>query len=175
MKIIKFPELKQTTDYDCGATALTAVLAYFGINVAEKDIMQAAKTTKFGTPIVGLKKVVKKYGLKYQAGEMTAEQVKRYIDKKIPVILLIQAWTDKDSVAWQKDWTDGHYAVAIGYDKTKMYFEDPWTTLRTYLTYKELAKRWHDVDKHGKKYLNFGLAVYGKKSSYDLHKTIHMD
>jgi len=172
MKILPFPRLRQAYDYDCGATVAEAVLIYYGLNIMEGILMRVAKTTKLGTPPKGIMKTIKKYGLKYKAGRFTIEEVKRNIDKKIPVILLLQAWTDKKKVNWEKNWSDGHYVVAIGYDKNKIYFEDPYSILRTYLTYNELEKRWHDKSK-GKKYFHFGIAVYGKPS-FNLKKKIHM-
>ncbi|MBU2236000.1 C39 family peptidase, partial [Patescibacteria group bacterium] len=101
--------------------------------------------------------------------------IKKFINKKIPVILLVQAWTNIKNVNWEKDWIDGHYVVAIGYDKNKIYFEDPSSISRTHLTYNELIKRWHDTDCDGKKYVNYGIAVYGKKPVYDLSKSKHMN
>jgi ABC-type bacteriocin/lantibiotic exporter with double-glycine peptidase domain len=174
MKIDKFPELRQTYYWDCGAKAIQAILAYYGIDVHEETIIKLAGTTETGTPIKGLKKVIKKYGLKFDGGRMTIEDIKKYIDKKIPVILLLQAWPMKKITDWENYWDDGHYAVAIRYDKKKIYFEDPWTFFRTYLSYDELQKRWHDRV-GGKEYYNYGLAVYGKKISYNLRKIIHMD
>ena len=107
---------------------------------------------------------------------MDIGQVKNYIDKKFPVILLIQAWPDKKVKDWKNDWIDGHYVVAIGYDKNKIYFEDPSSSLRTYLYYKELEERWHDIDlkKNKKKYNHLGIVVMGKKKFCE-HKAIHMD
>jgi len=173
MKILKFPELRQTYEYDCGAIATQAVLAYYSVDLGEQTIMKMAGTQKSGTPIAGLKKVFKKYGLSFEAGQMTIEDVKKYIDKKIPVILLLQAWAD-EKPDWQKDWHDGHYVVAIGYGAKKIYFEDPYKLVRTYLDDKELLERWHDIDHKGKKHINWGMAVFGKKTP-KAHQAIHMD
>ncbi len=46
MVLLDFPELRQAYDYDCGATALEAILAYYGIEVREELILKCAKTTK---------------------------------------------------------------------------------------------------------------------------------
>jgi ABC-type bacteriocin/lantibiotic exporter with double-glycine peptidase domain len=139
-------------------------------------IMELAGTTKEGgTPIKGIIKVAQKFGLKTQAKRMTLLEIKNFINRGIPVIMPLQAWTKKKKINWQKNWSDGHYVVAIGYDKQKIYFEDPGNISRTYLTYGELADRWHDMDSHGKKYINYGLAIYGKKPKYNLNKAVHMD
>lgn len=174
MKILKFPELRQTYSWDCGVCAIQSVLDYYGLDVRESTIMKLAGTTKGGTPVSGIKKVAKEYGLDFKAGEMTIEDIKSYLDKKIPVILLVQAWSDK-KVNWEKDWADGHYVDAIGYNKSRIFFEDPSTVLRTYLTYDEFEKRWHDGSLRGKKYIHWGMAVFGKKASYNPNKTVHMD
>lgn len=173
MKTIKLPELIQTYIWDCGPKALQAVLAYYGIHAREEDIIKTAGAIKTGTPISGLKKAIKKYGLKCRAGKMTAEEVKNYIKKRIPVILLLQSWTIQKNVDWSQNWDDGHYAVAIGYTRKKIIFEDPWILSRSYLTYEELEERWHDKI-GGRRFYNFGLAIYGKKSSSSLKKVVHM-
>ncbi|TSC96214.1 MAG: bacteriocin-processing peptidase [Parcubacteria group bacterium Athens1014_10] len=178
MKIIKFPELRQTYNYDCGANAMQSILAFYGIDINEKTIMDIAGTKKSGTPIKGLEKVAKKYNLKFRAESMTIDKLKKYIDKNIPVILLIQAWIDKKNnqkIDWGENWSDGHYVIAIGYDHKKIYFEDPWSISRTYLSFKELNVRWHDVDSNGKKFIDLGIIIYGKKGNYDLNHKIHMD
>ena len=173
MKILIFPELRQTYAYDCGANAVQSVLGYYGIDKREDEIMKIAGTTKAGTSINGIIKALKKFGLKTKAEGMSISQVKKCIDKKIPVILVLQAWSKKKNHDWKKDWKDGHYIVVIGYDKHKVYFEDPSSELRTWLTYKELDKRWHDKDDN-KIYIHFGISVYGKKPSYSPRKNIHL-
>jgi len=174
MKLLELPRLRQTYDYDCGATVLESILVYYGIDVREDILMKNAGTTKDGTPIPGILKTVKKYGLKYVSKQMDLEEIKGYLDKKIPIILLIQAWTKKKMIDWKKDWMDGHYAVAVGYDRNKIYFEDPSSFKLAYLTYKELEMRWHDVDIKGKKYFNHGIAIYGKHNRFQTKSMVHM-
>ncbi len=174
--MLKFPELRQDFDYDCGPKALQAVFSYYGIEVKAKQIRKKAKTTKQnGTLVEGMVKTIRGYGLKCISKPMEPKMVKAFIQRKIPVILLLQAWTKKKKVDWSKNWSDGHYVIAIGYDNQKLYFEDPWTTKRTFLTIAELKTRWHDIDINGKKYINQGIAVYGRKPVYDANKAIHMD
>ena len=175
MKLLTFPELRQTYEYDCGAKATEAVLEYYGFDVSESEIMKIANTTRSGTPIKGIIKTIKKFGLKHKAGTMTLSQIKKYINKKIPVILVLQAWTEQKEVNWEKDWRDGHYVIVIGYDKHKLYFADPSSILRTYLTYKELDKRWHDKNQQNKRYVHYGIAVFGHKPRFNPKEKIHMD
>jgi len=52
MKILEFPELRQTYEYDCGANALQGILAYYGMEIREELIIKSAKTNKiYGTSI----------------------------------------------------------------------------------------------------------------------------
>ncbi len=172
MKILPFPDLRQTYDYDCGAKAIQGVLMYYGIDVREDEILETSKTDKRGTSVKGIEQTITKFGLKFDRGKMTVGDVKSYIDKECPVILLVQAWSDDRNVDWENDWKDGHYVVAIGYDDTRLLFEDPSSIYRTYLTFNDLGKRWHDIGLNGIKYINFGIAVYGKEPSFSAKKVI---
>lgn len=176
MRIRNFPESRQTFKWDCGANAMQSVLAYYGIDVGEKAIIKLAGSNfRNGTTVNGMKAVAKKYNFKFKAGKMTADDIKKYLDKKIPVILLLQAWANKNNVRWEKDWADGHFVVAIGYDSKRFFFEDPAANTRTFLAYAELNKRWHDVEANKKKITNWGLAMYGKEASYSPSKSRHMN
>ncbi len=175
MKILNFPERRQTYSYDCGATAIEAVLNYYGINVRENMVMKIAKTDKTGTTIKHIIKVAEQFKLKADSRQMTIPELKSYIDKKIPIIVPMQAWTTKKIPDRKNIRKSGHYVVVIGYDSKKLYFEDPAVCYRTYLTYKEFLERWHDEDYRHKRYEQHGIAVYSKKPLYSLTKMIHME
>jgi hypothetical protein len=64
--------------------------------------------------------------------------------------------------------------VLIGYDDKKLIFEDPSAFIRTYLTFKEFLKRWHDLDVDGKKYINHGIAIFRKKPKFKSKEIIKM-
>jgi predicted double-glycine peptidase len=175
MNTFDFPELKQICNYDCGACALESVFMYYGKNVFEEDIIKIAQTIpKSGTSIRGMLKAIKHFGFDGELKELSVIELKKYIDKKIPVILRLQAWSQHENTNWIKDWKDGHYVVVIGYDKEKFYFEDPWVLNRTYLKFGELMERWHDVDIDDKKYVNCGIVVHGHRKNYDIVKVVHM-
>lgn len=175
MKILKFPSLRQTFDYDCGPTALQAVLLYYGIEKRKDEIIDLVGADHLGTPPNKITKALKKFKLKCKYGKTSIGEIERFIDKKIPVILLIQAWPyiDQEKVDWENEWRHGHYVIAIGHNKKYICFEDPFSFYRSYVTKEELLKRWHDIDSRTKKkYINFGIAVYGKKPSYKLNKIV---
>lgn len=179
MKIIDFPEYRQTFEYDCGAKALHSILSFYGTDTNEVDIIKIAGTnSKNGTPVHGMKKVAKHFGLNCQMQKMTIKELEKYIDKNIPVILFLQAWAERKIKNWKNHWDDGHYVVAIGYGNKKIYFEDPYSCFRVFLPYEELEDRWHDIDNStGKKYNNLGIIITNKdkKSDYSSKKIIHMD
>ncbi len=175
MKELIFPRLRQTYDYDCGASALQSVLVYYGIEIREEFIIKYAHTNNNdGTSIKNIEKTVKKYKLRCISKTMTISDIKKFIDKKIPVIVVMQAWTRRKGIDWKKDWNDGHYVVVIGYDKNKLIFEDPSSFERTYLPFKEFDKRWHDTDNPGTKYIHHGIAIFGKKPKFNPKKIILM-
>jgi len=176
MKIIKFPELRQSFDYDCGAKATEAVLAYYGIDAQEDKIIEVAGTNKNGTPLKGIVNAAEFYGLSANIEKMTIDALKMYLDHDVPVIILLQAWAQKKDVDWENDWMDGHYVVAIGYDDNHVYFEDPYSVLRTFLAFDELLKRWHDIDSsENKKYVDLGIIIHGQGGEYKIERPVHMD
>ncbi len=175
MKILRFPSLRQTFEYDCGPTALQAVLLYYGTGVRKDEIIDLVGTDHQGTPPYKMVRTLKKLGLKCKYGKMTIRELEKFLDKKIPVILLIQAWpyVDEKITDWGNEWRHGHYVIAIGHNKKYICFEDPFSFYRSNVTKEELLKRWHDIDSRTKKkYMNFGIAIYGKKPSYNPNKII---
>jgi predicted double-glycine peptidase len=175
MKMLDFPELKQICDYDCGTCALESVFIYYGGDVFEKDIMKIAGTIpKKGTSLKGMLKAINHFGFKGESKKLNIEELKKYIEKKIPVILRLQAWSQHENTEWSKNWDDGHYVVVIGYDSEKFYFEDPWVATRTYLKFGELLERWHDIDVDGNECINCGIVITGKKK-YKSNTVVHME
>lgn len=131
--------------------------------------------TKNGTKIGKIKEFFRQQGLKIKAGRMSINDLQNYINQKIPVIVVLQAWPGRKNIDWQNDWSDGHYVAAVGYTKDRIIFVDPSAYNYTYLTHQELLRRWHDVDVNGKKYFNFGLAIFGLPPKFKERAIIHMD
>lgn len=173
MKQLKFPSLRQTYEYDCGAKSLQAVLVYYGIEVSESKLIKLAKTNaRVGTLSDNMIKSLKKFRLDYDARHMTLKDLRDYIDKKIPVMILIQAWGSRKRY-YKKGNKNKHWVVAIGYNRDKIFFEDPYTFNHTFLKNKELELRWHSTE-DGDPIKNFGIAVYGRKPRFNFKKILHM-
>lgn len=166
MKLLEFPMFRQASPYDCGVIAAQAVLAYFGINLRADHIIKEAGTTTSGTSVEGIIQVLRNANLECDARILTIDEIKAAIDQSNPVIVVLQAWCDKPVAKWEECWTEGHYVIIIGYDTHRLYFEDPSSIQRTFLTLRAFKQRWHDIDDRGKKYLNYGIIVSGKKPEF---------
>lgn len=162
------PSASQELHFTCGPSALRAVLMYFGYkHVSEEQLVkETGADPDMGTPPDMLISVARKYGLNAKEKEnMSIEELKSFLDKRIPVIICMQAWGDEDEkkhIDYRDVWTEGHYAVAVGYDDRNVYFEDPAIKdgKRGALSYQDLEYRWHDQEAGGKRLEHYGIAMW---------------
>src|SRR5581483_2822978 len=87
-------DVRQSTNFSCGAAALHAVCAYWGVGPeSEYDYMKALHSDpSMGTTPDHIIKYAKSRGLKVDARDcMTVAELKAHLDKGRPVIVLIQA------------------------------------------------------------------------------------
>jgi len=167
---------RQTFDFDCGAKALQACFAWYGEDVREDRLMRELRTTKKeGTLFDDMIRVSTRHGYRAVSGKMELDTVKKYVDKGIPVLVMIQAWRDKKNNRlrdWLKDWKDGHWVIVIGYTRDKIVFNDPSSIKRTWMKEKEFLARWHDLERSCR-YENCGIVLLGK--SKPSTEAEHMD
>lgn len=99
----------------CGPASLKMVLEYFGIKKSEKELAKLSSAHPHrGTRAKNLVSAAKKLGCKaYYKDFSSVKEIKKYIDKKMPVIV---DWFSHD---------DGHYSVVTGIDKKFIYLQDP--------------------------------------------------
>lgn len=175
--MIDLPIGRQTFDFDCGAKALQLVMAYYGVDIREDELIKRLKTNKYGTSIKNMISVAKKEGFKvFAKSGVSLATLKQYLDKKQPVIVLVQAWAERYMTLedWKEDITDGHYVIVIGYNDNIIVFEDPASFRRTWMTEEEFMVRWHDVNPRTKeKYEQFAMVLFGKQPARKLLE--HMD
>ncbi|MBN2062876.1 MAG: C39 family peptidase [Deltaproteobacteria bacterium] len=168
---------RQTFDFDCGAKALQTVMAYYGVEVREDELMETLGTGEDGTSVAGMIAIARKHGFDVKASVgWTLREVKRMVEAGIPVIVLLQAWADRYMKVedWLKDYDDGHYAIVIAFEKGVLLFEDPASFRRTWLREREFLARWHDRDsKNNETYEHFGMVLLGKEPT--LKAAQHMD
>jgi predicted double-glycine peptidase len=177
---IAVPDTTQQKGYSCGASALQAVCHYYGVGGEEEDDFALAMDLKStGSDPCQLVDVAQRYGLKViECQPMKIAELKRALDLRHPVIIMMQAWgegrgQDGYRKSYKRIWEDGHWVVAIGYDRTGVFFEDPsLQALRGYLSFAELDERWHDVGPPKDKghIEHYGMIVWkpgARKSMYD--------
>ena len=161
----KIPTFRQATPDTCGKAVVISVLGYYGYDVSEYWLKDFVSIPKEGAYPETIAQIGKSFGLKTDIiRSMTPDQIQGYLDKKTPVILELQAWGDKEH--YTKDWKDGHYVVACGYDDGGFYLMDPGQYGYSYIPTDKLIEAWHDKDGH-RKNENLGIVFYGKPPKYD--------
>jgi predicted double-glycine peptidase len=167
--IIPVHVAKQNHNYDCGAAALRAVCEYFKAGPEDQaEFIKACDTGKEkGTHPEDIVKAARSFGLNAkQLPNMTIELLLKILKTKIPVICAVQAWGKKSEYHKLKD---GHYVVAIGFDDTNIYFEDPsMHASRGYVPYQEFMQRWHDIEWGAKEPIHhLGIAIWKNQGEVD--------
>jgi predicted double-glycine peptidase len=169
--LLGVPNVRQHTAYSCGAAALQAILAYYDHNVRQDVLMAKLGTNEIdGTAYWDIVRVAQEYGLKPTVvTHMTRKRIIAEINRGLPVLIAIQAWIDggnpRDLEGWAARTDDGHYLVAIGYDRNRMYFEDPAMFGIGYIGFDELEARWHDYDQKGNRLDHFAIIFEREKAT----------
>jgi uncharacterized protein len=170
------PDVRQSTVYSCGASALQAVLMYYGLEEREDELMKECRTTEaLGTRPEGIIAAARARGLHATLKEgLDLNALEAALKEGVPVICAIQAWADSEvsGFSWAKAWEDGHYVIVIGLDADSVYVEDPSLLgSRGEIPRAEFLERWHDYvgdppfDKKDKAYQALGIYIQGRKPS----------
>ncbi len=170
------PDVRQCTDYSCGASALQAVLMYWGLEYREMSLMEMLQTTPAqGTHPDKILQVALDEGLVAQIKEnLTLADLRQAIDQGIAPIILCQAWREGEDCKkpWSEVWESGHYMVLIGYSAQYLYFEDPSLLgTRGMIPIAEFLDRWHDyegespLDPSDRKYVHAAILIQGQKTN----------
>lgn len=162
---VELPNVVQRQDYTCGAAAVLAIATYYGAEVTEAELVDVMAFDRRGSDPAHLHAAAAHCGLRVQEVQpMSDAQLRACLDRARPVILMLQAWGDRAS--YVDHWTDGHWVVAIGYDRRGVYFEDPMLEcVRGYLPYAELGARWHDLaGPDDARVERYGLAMWRPRS-----------
>jgi predicted double-glycine peptidase len=163
---------RQSTEYSCGASALQAVLSYWGKDLDEEELMKLLHTTpETGTYPEDLVKVAQELGFEAEVKEnLTIDDVEKSTKKGNPVIILTQAWRSREDSekALADDWDDGHYVVVLAIDKDYVYFEDPYVRMgKGFVPRQTFEEHWHNVGgktpTDASKQMHLGVFIRGKK------------
>ncbi len=168
------PDTRQSANYSCGATALQAVLDYWGIDIEEDELMALLNTSPdFGTDERDIVRVAQQMGLEAEIKDnITLEDLEKSINEGVPVIIDCQSWrgSSYSNKSWTDDWYDGHYMVVIGIDENNVYLEDPYTLgSRGFIPRNEFLERWHNpggtAPLYDEKQYHLGIFIRGDKPS----------
>ncbi len=166
------PDVRQSTGYTCGASALQAILAYWGTEEREDRLAAHLHSTpEAGTHPLDIVRVAREFGLTAEIREgLDLPDLEAALDAGTPVIVDLQAWRERADVPWTETWDDGHYMVLLGMDAEKLYFEDPSLLgKRGFIPRAEFVDRWHDyegeppLDPSDRKYVRMAIFLTGDK------------
>jgi uncharacterized protein len=166
---IPVPDTSQQKDYSCGASSLQAVCHYYGVGKEDEwEYVEDLKMDKrIGSHPFQITRVARKYGLKVvERQPMSIAELRKVLRQRKPVLMMIQAWGEEENTpgyrkSYKDIWEDGHWVVAIGYDREGIFFEDPsLQAVRGYLTDEELEERWHDVGPHQRHVDHYGMVLW---------------
>ncbi len=108
-KTLDVPFVKQRDNF-CGPASLSAVLAYYGINIPKEIIADKVYNPKLkGALITDLEDYVKSLGIRAETKKGSLEELKRLIDQKVPPIILVDLGRFFVSLP--------HYMVVVGYQE----------------------------------------------------------
>jgi predicted double-glycine peptidase len=173
---IPLPGVRQQNGYSCGAVALMAIMAYYGVGPENQYeyVTALGSDPNLGTPPQAIVRFARKHGLKVVTHEgMTADQLKKYLDARKPVIVDFQAHGTPDQ--YEKNQA-GHYSVAIGFDDKHIYLEDPvLDAYRGYIPWAEFERRWHDKGAGGRLYDRLGIVVWKPNARHYLSRAAEVE
>jgi predicted double-glycine peptidase len=172
--LMAVPDVRQSTGYTCGASALQAVFAYWGIEEREDRLAARLNSTpEAGTHPLDIIRVARELGLSADIHEgLDLDDLERAVADGTSVIVDLQAWRDREDVPWTETWDDGHYMVLLGLDAENLYFEDPSLLgARGVIPRAEFVDRWHDyegeppLDPGDRMYVQMAIFIKGDKAA----------
>jgi predicted double-glycine peptidase len=143
-------QTRQITEYSCGASALQAVLRYWGKNVDEDALMKLMGTNdEVGTYPADMVRGAQTLGFAAEFKEnATLEDLEQFTGEGHPVIALGQVWrSQKDTpVSASDEWDCGHYIVVLAVDKDYVYFQDPYIRMgKGFVPRSTFQEHWHQI------------------------------
>src|SRR5262245_33513250 len=141
---------RQSTEYSCGASALQAVLSYWGRDVAEAELIELMHTNpEVGTYPEDIVRGARSLGFDAELKEgLTLDEVERRTAGGDPMIALGQVWRSQKGQASSvaDEWDNGHYIVVLGVDKDYVYFQDPYVRMsKAFVPRRSFEEHWHQA------------------------------
>lgn len=154
-KAIDLPDLRQSYDYDCGASATQTVCQFYGVGPATEDeYVEALGTTpEGGTPPEAIVTFLQGLGLQVEArNDLTIPDL---AGAGVPIICCIQDYEDEPAdIAEERA---GHYVVVSEATDDTVTFQDP-SGGRVEMPTLDFLARWEDTDGEGQ-FIHYGIIV----------------
>ncbi|MBI3449887.1 MAG: C39 family peptidase [Acidobacteria bacterium] len=179
---IAIPDVTQQTGYSCGPSCLESIARFYGVGKEDEwEFVRGLRMDhRAGSHPYQIRRLARSYRLHVREyNPMSFAQLHQELRWRHPVMLMIQAYGrarlgKRRLTRWRRnyipDWDDGHWVVAIGYDREGVFFEDPSIQARRgWLSRDELMCRWHDTGPHGRHLPFYGVAIWRpghRQSSY---------
>jgi peptidase C39-like protein len=145
MEALDIPDVRQKDGSSCGLACFRAVLEYYDIQE------QQGLTHPDGLKPGEIEALARAHGM--ECRQLTGmDALGRQLNQGRPVICPIQAG-DPDSLK------NGHYVVVRGFDDGKVQVHDPIDGPQE-IESAAFLDRWHDVDRDGAEYKQFGLSCW---------------
>lgn len=112
--LIDCPCERQTSEIDCGSTALSAVLNYWGKETTPEDVLKRISAdVPSDRPVTAgdLRSAAEEYGLRSFLLSLSAKDIRDQIAKGRPLIVCRRRWL-----------APNHFEIAVGYDEHKEQF-----------------------------------------------------
>ena len=179
---VPLPEIHQPDYYSCGTAASMSIGSYFGVGPEDIEAWKSDLCTRTDTgtdvePIVEYARNKLMLDVTLVERDMTDEQLRASLDAGKPVICPIQAYGEP--AEYEKLNENGHYVVAIGYDRVNVYFMDPKLTgRRGFLSWPEFHRRWHEnigTDSNPDVRSRLGIVIGPKHSPMSLFRPSQAD
>ena len=109
LSLLDVPFVRQKDDF-CGPASLSSVLKFYGTDIDQEEIAKEIYSpTLKGTLIIDLKRYAQSLGFKSDVRRGSLEELKSYINRGYPVIVLVDLGKFFVSAP--------HYMVVVGYDE----------------------------------------------------------
>lgn len=141
--MLNLPDIRQTTDYDCGAAAIDTVCRFY--KRRERGPVKLANHVQGMAPDT-VEAVFRSLGFKLLSGTMTTRDL-RSLALDRPVMCCINAETG------------GHWVTIRGVTRARVHFQCP-VLGPTTLSIEHWEGIWHDRTSSGHHYDHYGLCAY---------------
>ena len=125
---------KQPNYWTCGPAVARLILHSYGKKKTVNEIAKEAKTTKSGTSNSGMKRVLKKHGIKFKEKQNACLSD---LKGKVKTHWLLVAY-------WIPIHKEAHYSIVKKIDSKRIYFHDTWYGARHSYSHRYFLKNWWD-------------------------------